>query len=385
MNKKMKIILIVMECVLLLAVVGLALVLFLRQQPEDSLAASTTTDMTTGAPTTEVTTAPPTTEEPTEPPTTEATLPPQTEPEPTEPEPEPERFLISFAGDCTLGNQRGDTRSTSFLKTVGDNYPWPFAGVLPYFEMDDFTFVNFEGTLTSSSAAADKQYTFKAPADYAKCLIAGSIDAVTLANNHSHDYGTKGYSDTKAALEAEGIAYVGENGTLLYTTDTGLVVGVYAGAFNVNTSTMRNKIADLRAKGAEIVIFSIHWGVEGSYTPTASQKKLAHAAIDAGADIVYGHHPHVLQPIEEYNGGVIYYSMGNFSFGGNTNPSDKDTVLIQQEVIREVDGTVHLGETILIPCSISSVSNRNDYQPTPLEEGPAAYDRVLKKLNGTYR
>lgn len=385
MSKKAKIILIAAECVLLAVLLGLCAWLFLLRDHPDLLQSATTT---TAAPTTEATTepatVPPTTQELTEPPTTEATLPPQTDLEPTEPEPQPQRYLISLAGDCTLGNQKGDFRSTTFLKTVGDNYTWPFAGVLPYFEMDDFTFVNFEGTLTTSSAAVEKEFNFKAPADYALCLLAGSIDAVTLANNHSYDYGAKGYSDTKAALTAEGIEYVGEGGSLIFTTDTGLTIGIYADAFECKTSNMQKKIAQLRADGAEIVIFSIHWGIEKSYTPTASQKKLARAAIDAGADIVFGHHPHVLQPMEVYNGGIILYSMGNFSFGGNTNPNDKDTAIIQQEIIRELDGTVRLGQTFIIPCSISSVSHRNDYQPTPLEEGTAAYNRVLSKLKGTY-
>ena len=85
-----------------------------------------------------------------------------------------------------------------------------------------------------------------------------------------------------------------------------------------------------------------HWGVEGSYRPTQEQMDLAHAAIDAGADIVWGSHPHVLQPIEEYKDGLILYSMGNFCFGGNGAPEDLDTVLIQQEVVKTPDGRVSL-------------------------------------------
>ena len=383
MSKKMKIFLIALESILLLAVIGLGVLLVWKQRPADSLSSTTssgaavTTGSTTAAPTTEETTVPETTA------ATEVTEPPQTDPPATEPEPEPERFLLSFAGDCTLGNNAGDYRATTFLQTVGDNYTWPFAGVLPYFEMDDFTMVNFEGTLTSSSSAAEKQFAFKAPAEYARCLFAGSIDCVNLANNHTYDYGYQGYKDTKAALAAEGIAYVGETGSLIYTTVSSLTIGIYADAFYTDTGALKSGIASLREKGAEIVIFSIHWGEEGSYSPTASMKKLAHTAIDAGADIVFGHHPHVLQPIEEYNGGIIYYSMGNFAFGGNTNPSDKDTAIIQQEVIRDPDGTVRLGQTTVIPCSVSSVSDRNDYQPTPLEEGTKTYDRVLEKLKWT--
>ena len=95
-----------------------------------------------------------------------------------------------------------------------------------------------------------------------------------------------------------------------------------------------------------------------------------------------GHHPHVLQPIEYYKNGVIFYSLGNFSFGGNANPTDTDTVLLQQEVFRGPDGVVNLGSLNVIPCSVSSIQGRNNFQPMPLEEGSEAYNRVMQKLFG---
>ena len=110
----------------------------------------------------------------------------------------------------------------------------------------------------------------------------------------------------------------------------------------------------------------------------------AHDAIDSGVDIVYGHHPHVLQRIEEYNDGIIYYSLGNFCFGGNQQPPDLDTAILQQQVIRHPDGAVELGELTIIPASISSIPVKNNYQPTPYEEGSEEYQRVLDKLSGGY-
>lgn len=374
MSKHTKIILLILECVVLAAAVALCVILLQWQQPSPPESQPTTAEPGTTAPATQATTVPE---------TTEATVTETTE-APTEPEPTEVSYWLSFAGDCTLGNQRGDTSASSFLKTVGDDYAWPFAGVLPYFEADDFTLVNFEGTLTTSTNPVEKRFNFKAPAVYATCLTAGAIDCVNLANNHTYDYGDEGYADTKEALTAEGIPYVGKDETILCTTPSGLVIGIYSNTFNANASTVKSRITELKKAGAEIIIFSMHWGVEGSYRPTDAQKTLAHTAIDAGADIVFGHHPHVLQPIEEYNGGIIYYSLGNFSFGGNRNPRDKDTAIIQQEIVRGVDGTIRLGQTRIIPCSVSSVSNLNDYQPTPLKEGTAAYDRILSKLDGSF-
>lgn len=310
---------------------------------------------------------------------------PEKEPEPPAEEPKPIVYTLSFAGDCTLGTEYASYGSNgSFVQVIGDNYSYPFENVLDIFENDDFTFVNFEGVLSEYNVPAEKKYRFRAPPAYSKIVTAGNIEAVNLSNNHSYDYGKTGYADTKAALESENITYVETNSTAMFTTETGLKIGLYAGQFNINVSDMKEDIALLRSEGAEIVICSFHWGIEGSYRPNGSQKNYAHAAIDAGADIVFGHHPHVLQPIEQYGNGVIYYSLGNFSFGGNRNPTDKDTAIIQQTVIRELDGTVHLGETNPIPCSLTSTDGRNDYRPIPYEVGSDKYNRTLSKLDGSF-
>ena len=128
----------------------------------------------------------------------------------------------------------------------------------------------------------------------------------------------------------------------------------------------------------------MHWGLEGYYRPADNQTVLGQAAIDAGADIVYGSHPHVLQPIEEYNGGYIVYSLGNYVFGGNTNPRDKDTAIVQFTVKRAADGTVTVEGWEAIPCRLSSVTAYNDFCPTPYEEGSEDYDRTMSKLDGSF-
>ena len=294
-------------------------------------------------------------------------------------------YTLSFAGDCTLGGMyEYNGAESSFVSVVGDNYDYPFEYSLPYFGNDDFTMVNLEGVLSDSGSPADKMFRFIGPSRFAKILTAGDIEAVNLANNHTYDFGTEGYNNTMAALDSEGISYLGDEESILYTTDSGLKLGIYTSKFYIDVGAMERDIAALKENGAEIIIVCFHGGDEGVYRPNYDQTYYLRAAIDAGANIVYGHHSHTLQPVEEYNGGVIYYSLGNFAFGGNGNPRDKDSAIIQQKIIRDSDGNIRLGETVLIPFSISSTDGTNDYRPKPYEKGSEGYERCIAKLKGTY-
>lgn len=313
--------------------------------------------------------------------TTESvTEPPVTEPAQTEPQ--EERFLMTFVGDCTLGaNPVNYFAEVGFIKTVGEDYAYPFRNVISFFEHDDFTMVNLEGALCDGGVPVQKKYNFRGPTAYINILTENSVEAVTVANNHTMDYGSQGYASTLSVLEQAGIPYVERDASAIVTTESGLTIGLYGAAYYyLDVVDMTEEIEAMREQGVDLVIFAPHWGTEGSYQPTPEQVRVAHAAIDAGADIVYGTHPHVLQPIEEYNGGIIYYSLGNFSFGGNSCPDDFDTALLQQEVIRDGSGSVRLGELTIVPASISSIAGRNNYQPTPYERGTEGYDRVLEKL-----
>ena len=318
-------------------------------------------------------------------PTTEPVTQPPTEPVTEAPtEPQPEVFTLTFVGDCTLGSVEAAWQNpSSFIQTVGDNYDYPLANVAHIFAEDDFTLANLEGPLTEGGTPAQKEFAFRGPTAYTAILK--GVEAVSLANNHILDYGYQGLADTKAALTAAGIAYGAREDTFLYTTDSGLTVGVYCDDFAFEQAQIADAIADLRSRGADIVVCTFHWGQEKSYKPAQNEIDWGHIAIDAGADIVAGHHAHVLQPIEYYNGGVIMYSLANFAFGGNTWPSDADTAIVQQQVIRDPDGTVRLGELTVIPCSVSSIQGQNNFQPTPMEEGSEGYDRVLQKLAGTFQ
>ncbi|MBQ8806361.1 MAG: CapA family protein [Bacteroidaceae bacterium] len=331
----------------------------------------------TNTPETSLSTEPSTTPPTTEPPATE---PEPTEP-PTEPEPHPEYFTLTFVGDCTLGTMPDwESYSGCFNNIVKDDYKWPFANVIQYFESDDCTFINLESVLADSGKPETKKFTFKGPVSYINILTQNSVEFANLSNNHTYDFGEEGYQSTIQALSTASVAYTGREEYTVYTTTNGLKIGVYGVYFALNEADMKADVQAMKDAGAEIIVAAVHWGIEKDYDANSDQIEIAHKLIDAGVNIVWGHHPHVLQPIEKYNNGIIYYSLGNFSFGGNHNPSDKDTAVLQQQIIRDVDGSIKLGELTVIPCSVTSVTNYNDFKPTPMAEDSESHQRVLKKL-----
>lgn len=302
-----------------------------------------------------------------------------------EPEPEPVSFTVSCVGDCTLGTDAYFDPSTS-LPAYADKYGLDYflSNVKDVFAADDLTIVNFEGTLTRSAARADKTYAFKGDPSYTEILTSGGVEACNLANNHSHDYGADSYTDTKTALQGAGLTTFGYDETAVLEINgvkVGLV-GVYELAkLEGCAEDLEAAMADVKAQGAEVILVSFHWGIERNYLPNQAQISLAHRAVDLGASLVIGHHPHVLQGIEAYNGVNIVYSLGNFCFGGNKNPSDKDTLIYQQTfTVRDGQVQIDLENGVnLIPCSLSSQSSRNDYRPTPASGSEA--ERILDKLN----
>lgn len=319
--------------------------------------------------------------------TTEATEPVETTEATEATEPVPQVFTLTFVGDCTLGTSlKNFTYKQGFIMTVGEDYKYNFANVIDYFENDDFTMLNLEGVLADEGTPANKKHTFRGPTAYVNILTENSVEAVSLSNNHSMDFLEAGYQSTTATLSNAGVPYVEQDKTLIVTTERGLTIGIYAvNVDNLNKEQIVAAISELDAnEEVDLVVLCAHWGNENTFKANAIQQELGHAAIDAGADIVYGSHPHTLQPIEAYNGGIIYYSLGNFAFGGNNGPKDFNTALVQQEVILDVDGSVSLGELTIVPCSISSVSSYNNFQPTPYEVGSDAYKKTLSKLDGTF-
>ncbi|MGM9974671.1 MAG: CapA family protein [Clostridiaceae bacterium] len=292
--------------------------------------------------------------------------------------------LLTFSGDSTLGTDKKFNQATSLpamLQNQNYDYSYFYKNVKSIFEADDFTVTNLEGPLTTHNVeATDKQFNFKGDPELARALAEGSIEGVTLSNNHTYDYGAIGVEDTINALTKYGINYFGAG--YKYTTELkGIKFGFLGysiwGEGEEQKATIKADIQDLKNQGA-IVIINAHWGIERDYKPYSVQTNMAHYMIDSGADLIIGHHPHVVQSVEKYKDKFIFYSLGNFAFGGNSNPSDKDTMIVQIKYKFENDQKVAEGIKI-IPAKISSVDYKNDYCPTPAEG--AEKDRILNKIN----
>lgn len=289
-------------------------------------------------------------------------------------------ITISFAGDCTLGYDESSSYENSFpfeLKKQSNNYGYFFKNVKSIFQNDDLTLVNLETTFTNKTKKADKKFVFKGDPSYANILKEGSIEMVNVSNNHIYDYLNQGFLDTISALENADILYSGEDYIEYYDVKGITIASLgYRGWSTYIKPHISRDIEEAKEK-ADIILVSFHWGTENTYYPTQTQITLGRFAIDQGADIVVGHHPHVIQGIEKYKDKYIVYSLGNFCFGGNRNPKDKDTFIFQSQ-FTVIDKKIVENQGKIIPCSISSSEHRNNYQPTVLQEDNK--ERVLNRI-----
>lgn len=309
---------------------------------------------------------------------------PAEETETTVPEPQIVTLTITAAGDVTLGNHAGQGYEGTFREMYDkkDN-AYFLQNVKDIFEADDMTIVNFEGVLTFCDDLVEKEFNMKGDPEYIGILTEASVEAVSFGNNHRLDYGQQGSDDTVAAFEEAGIVYAYDNITGIYETQ-GIRIGfvsvneVYDG--NAVEAYLEDGIRYLREEEqVNLVIACCHWGEERENYPEDYQKELGHKCIDWGADLVLGAHAHVLQGVEVYKERFIVYGLANFCFGGNRNPKDKDTMIFQQ-TFTFVDGVKQEGqEAKVIPCSVSSVSYRNDFCPTPADG--EEYTRILGRIN----
>lgn len=257
-----------------------------------------------------------------------------------------------------------------------------FKNVKSIFKKDNLTLVNFEGTLTKRNTRADKTFAFKGNPAYLKILQKGNVDAVSFANNHCHDYGEGSYNDTIAVFKKNKMPYASYGKVSVYKTN-GKKIGMIAvnGLDGVSSSErfISSGIKKLKKKKADLIVVSMHAGIEKTSVINDVQKTIAHYAVKKGANLVLGHHPHTLQGIEKYKGAYIVYSLANFCFGGNTNPADKDTMIFQQTFTFKNKKLKKTKDIKIIPCKVSSSNSINNYQPTPAKG--AAKKRIIAKMN----
>ena len=302
----------------------------------------------------------------------------------TEKEPVVTTVTVTATGDCALGALQYHEYSGSFHKyydSYGEEYFFQnFKGI---FQADDLTLVNLECVFTTAENRVEKKFNIKGPLEYTGILTSSSIEAVSMGNNHTEDYGPESTVDTKNALDAAGVLYAINDTISYFTTEEGMVVAMVSanitGEGNERDKYLLDGVVTARNQGADLVIACCHWGIEKDHYPNDYQKNLGHALIDKGADLVVGNHPHVLQGAEVYNGKVILYSLGNFSFGANRNPADKDTAVYQQ-TFTFVDGELQSDISAkIIPARISGHDNYNDYQPAIANEAQASV--IIQRMN----
>ena len=295
----------------------------------------------------------------------------------------PTSVRVTLVGDCTLGTDENFDYSTS-VNAYFENYGADYflQNVRSIFEQDDLTIVNFEGTLTTSEERCENLYAFKGDPSFVSILSGSSVEAATIANNHSHDYGEQGFEDTKNNLMNAGITPFGYDTTAVVDAN-GVKVGL-VGIYELydhleREQQLKDNIAKVKQDGAQLIIVVFHWGNEKETSPDSNEITLGHMAIDEGAHLVVGHHPHVIQPVEKYKGRYIAYSLANFCFGGNSYPSDMDTYIFQQTFTVTGDEVAQDDNINIIPCRVSSEYDYNNYQPTPAEGEEA--QRILERVN----
>ena len=289
---------------------------------------------------------------------------------------------VTFGGDCTLGGDSSSTSGKAFNKLYkNEGAAYFLQNVADTFGADDLTVVNLEGALTESKDATRKNFAFKGPEEYASILGGSGVEAASIANNHSGDYGEDGRSDTIEALSANGVTAFGYD-RITQVDVKGVkvaVVGANLASDSDGTAAQQllDNIAKAKADGAQLVLAYVYWGVEKETTPQESDMRIARQAIDAGADAVVGTHPHVIQGYEVYQGRYIVYSLGNLSYGGNGNPDDKDCLLFQQTFTVTGNDVAKNEDVKFIPCTVA----KNTFAPKVVD-GEAA-DRVLDKLQSS--
>lgn len=296
-----------------------------------------------------------------------------------------ESFTIdmTFVGDCMLATYKGQYYDGSFSNYVDTKEPtYFFEKVYDIFNSDDFTIINLENVLTDDSLSEVKKnhnpaYWYKAPTKNTNILTSSSIEIVSLANNHTGDYGEKGRLDTLEAIKNAGLLY-GTNDDTVYFEKNGFKVALICHGlwYEGQSSEIIKRIEEAKSQSDYQIVF-YHGGKERIHKPEQWKIRESHRLVDAGADLVIGNHPHVLQHTEKYNGVNIVYSLGNFCFGGNRRPENR--TIIYKIKLTVDKGEITSEESEIIPCYVYT-GNTNNWQPDIITD-EAEKQKVLDFMN----
>ncbi|MBQ7520070.1 MAG: CapA family protein, partial [Clostridia bacterium] len=315
-------------------------------------------------------------------PTAAPTLAPTPSPTPTPP---PETsIVITLAGDALLGSEDGLRRQPDSFDSVvaAEGFAYPLRNFADLFARDDVTYLNLECVLKDDSKdkTDGRLYNFRGPTAFTEILTSASVEHVNIANNHYIDYGFSGRSSTRSALTAAGIPYSGYTHTWIYEKD-GVKIGfggIRETIWKQDRSQPAREIQALRDAGCSYILYACHFGTEYEANHNAFQTEMAHAILDAGADCIVGTHPHVVQGIENYGGKPIFYSLGNFVFGGNLHPTDYDGLAVRL-TLHFSHGQCDGVKAALIPLMTSGVQDGStDFCPVPAMGQDKA--RILNRI-----
>lgn len=287
---------------------------------------------------------------------------------------------LTFGGDCTLGGETGGSAKRFARVVKANGYAYPFEGLQPLLMADDLTLVNLEGVLSDRKLPKeDKRFNFKGSAAYTAILTEGGVECVSLANNHTMDFGARGYEDTVAALQSAGIGCVDADYVTVLEKD-GVRVGFTASGFTLDREAFLRQAQALRALGCAALVHMMHKGEEYAGHVTAGQESTARFLAENGVALVVGSHPHVVQGLAVLGRTLVAYSLGNCVFGGNTDPDDYDACLLGV-TLRFTDGVADSAQASIWPIRVSGTARANDYRPALLAGADAA--RVLTKMQAS--
>lgn len=298
---------------------------------------------------------------------------------------ETDSVVMTFGGDAVLGGQEWHySREDSLMSYVAQyGMAYPFSGLQQYFATDDLTSVNLECVLKSDSSEEDttKRWRFRGLPEYTGILTEGSVELVNIANNHTIDYGHSGYRTTIEAIEGV-VAWCGRAHPTAVRIKGHLIGfgGCRETTFKTDHNIIAKDIRALRDVGCEYIIYQCHWGNEYDPHFNATQQTMAHLCVEAGADLVIGHHPHIVQGIDYIGDVPIIYSLGNLCFGGTIDLDKRayDAILARVTII--FGGDHPETEIRIIPIRTSSRASEgiNDFRPVPAEGSDA--ERILKNV-----